>query len=169
MASCATRIASRALWCASSTMRRNSSRGCCGAAMERNPTRYRAPSARRNSGPARLASSHHGSGARPNPWQIRNCEAGHGVAVAAAGICRLGQRQGAPRLGAALAYYTSLSLAALLLVVIGIAGLAFGHEAARGEVLGQLRGLVGDDGARDPGHAGAHTESSFGSACYRDR
>jgi membrane protein len=54
----------------------------------------------------------------------------------------------APRLGAALAYYTALSLAPLLLVVIGIAGLAFGDEAARGQIVGQLRGLVGTDGAK---------------------
>ncbi len=54
----------------------------------------------------------------------------------------------APRLGAALAYYTALSLAPLLLVVIGIAGLVFGQEAARGQIVGQLQGLVGGDGAR---------------------
>src|SRR5687767_9382702 len=54
----------------------------------------------------------------------------------------------APRLGAALAYYTTLSIAPLLLIVIGIAGLVFGEEAARGQVVGQLQGLVGDEGAR---------------------
>jgi len=53
----------------------------------------------------------------------------------------------APRLGAALAFYTALSLAPLLLVVIGIAGLAFGPEAARGEIAHQLRDLIGDEGA----------------------
>ena len=54
----------------------------------------------------------------------------------------------APRLGAALAYYTALSIAPLLLIVIGIAGLVFGEEAARGQIVGQLQALVGDDGAR---------------------
>jgi membrane protein len=54
----------------------------------------------------------------------------------------------APRLGAALAYYTALSLAPLLLIIIGIAGLVFGQEAARGQIVGQLQGLVGDEGAR---------------------
>jgi membrane protein len=54
----------------------------------------------------------------------------------------------APRLGAALAYYTSLSLAPLLLVVIAIAGLVFGEEAARGQIVGQLQGLIGDGGAK---------------------
>ena len=37
----------------------------------------------------------------------------------------------APRLGAALSYYTVFSLAPLLLITIAIAGLAFGQEAAR--------------------------------------
>jgi len=54
----------------------------------------------------------------------------------------------APRLGAALAYYTALSLAPLLLIAIGIAGMAFGAEAAQGRVVGELRNLVGDDGGR---------------------
>jgi membrane protein len=53
----------------------------------------------------------------------------------------------APSLGAALAYYTMFSLAPLLLIVVSVAGLVFGAEAARGEVFGQIRGLVGDDGA----------------------
>jgi len=50
----------------------------------------------------------------------------------------------APSMGAALSYYTVFSMAPLLLIVISIAGLAFGEEAARGEVFGQLRGLLGD-------------------------
>lgn len=54
----------------------------------------------------------------------------------------------APRLGAALAYYTALSLAPLLLISVSIAGMVFGEEAAQGQIVGQLRGLVGDDGAR---------------------
>jgi membrane protein len=55
---------------------------------------------------------------------------------------------GAPRLGAALAYYTSLSVAPLLLIAIGIAGMVFGQKAAQGQILDQLRALIGDDGAR---------------------
>ena len=50
----------------------------------------------------------------------------------------------APTLGAALAYYTVFSLAPLLIIAISIAGLAFGREAAQGEIFDQLRGLVGD-------------------------
>ncbi|MDB5310864.1 MAG: hypothetical protein JWO38_5066 [Gemmataceae bacterium] len=53
----------------------------------------------------------------------------------------------ATRLGAALAFYTALSLAPLLLVVIGIAGLAFGTRAARGEIAHQLHDLIGEEGA----------------------
>jgi membrane protein len=53
----------------------------------------------------------------------------------------------APRLGAALAFYTMLSLAPLLVVIIGIAGLVFGQEAAQGQIFGQIRGMVGDQGA----------------------
>jgi membrane protein len=51
------------------------------------------------------------------------------------------------RLAAALAYYTALAMAPLLLVVISIAGIFFGEQAARGEVVQQLQGLVGDEGA----------------------
>jgi membrane protein len=50
-------------------------------------------------------------------------------------------------MGAALAYYTLFSIAPLLLIVIGLAGLVFGGDAARGEIFGQLRGLMGDEGA----------------------
>jgi membrane protein len=54
----------------------------------------------------------------------------------------------APSMGAALAYYTVFSAAPLLLIVISVAGLIFGVEAAQGEIFGQLRGLMGDDGAK---------------------
>ncbi len=54
----------------------------------------------------------------------------------------------APSMGAALSYYTVFSLAPLLVIVIGIAGLVFGEEAARGAIVGQLQGLIGDEGGR---------------------
>jgi membrane protein len=57
-------------------------------------------------------------------------------------------RHKAPRMGAALSYYTLFSLAPLLVVTISIAGLAFGQEAARGQIFWQIRDLVGDEGAR---------------------
>lgn len=52
-----------------------------------------------------------------------------------------------PRLGAALAFYSTLSLAPLLLIVLAIAGAIFGEEAARGQILGQMDGLIGTQGA----------------------
>ena len=54
----------------------------------------------------------------------------------------------APSMGAALSYYTVFSLAPVLLIVISVAGLIFGAEAARGEIFGQLRGLMGADAAK---------------------
>jgi membrane protein len=54
----------------------------------------------------------------------------------------------APRMGAALAYYTIFSLAPLLIIAIAIAGLAFGAKAAQGQIAGQIQGLVGSDGAK---------------------
>ena len=53
----------------------------------------------------------------------------------------------APSMGAALSYYTMFSIAPLLVIVIAVAGLVFGREAAQGQVLVQLRGLIGEDGA----------------------
>ena len=54
----------------------------------------------------------------------------------------------APTLGAALAYYTVFSLAPLLIIAIGIAGLVFGQEAAQGQIFDQLRGLLGEASAK---------------------
>ena len=52
-----------------------------------------------------------------------------------------------PRLGASLAYYTLFALAPILVIAIGVAGLVFGPDAVRGEVVGQIQGLVGRQGA----------------------
>lgn len=52
-----------------------------------------------------------------------------------------------PRLGAALAFYTALSLSPLLLAVVAIAGFVFGEDAARGEIVAQLRDTIGQEGA----------------------
>jgi membrane protein len=54
----------------------------------------------------------------------------------------------APRMGAALAYYTIFSLAPLLIIAIAIAGLVFGEQAARGQVAHQIQSLVGHEGAQ---------------------
>jgi membrane protein len=52
-----------------------------------------------------------------------------------------------PSMGAALAFYTLFSMAPLLLIVVSVAGLAFGEEAARGEIQNQLQALMGARGA----------------------
>lgn len=57
------------------------------------------------------------------------------------------QQDAAQSLGAALAYYTLFSIAPLLLIVISIAGIVFGQEAARGEIYAQLNHLMGEQGA----------------------
>jgi membrane protein len=56
-------------------------------------------------------------------------------------------RADAGRHGAALAYYTLFALAPMLVIVIAVAGAVYGEEAVRGEVVGQLNGLIGQDGA----------------------
>jgi len=58
------------------------------------------------------------------------------------------QEDKASRLAAALAYYTVFSLAPLLIIAIAIAGSIFGPEAARGEIVEQIQGLVGTEGAK---------------------
>jgi len=50
-------------------------------------------------------------------------------------------------MGAALSYYTLFSLAPLLIIVIAVAGMVFGQEAAHGEIVAQLREIMGDEGA----------------------
>jgi membrane protein len=52
-----------------------------------------------------------------------------------------------PRLAAALSYYTVFSIAPLLIIATAIAGLIFGREAAQGQIVDQIGGLVGKDGA----------------------
>lgn len=54
----------------------------------------------------------------------------------------------APSMGAALSYYTVFSMAPMLLIVIAIAGLVFGEDAARGALFEQLSGLMGAEGAK---------------------
>ena len=52
------------------------------------------------------------------------------------------------RLGAALAYYSIFSLGPLIVIAIAIAGFFFGQELVRGEVLNNLRGMLGDTGVK---------------------
>jgi membrane protein len=54
----------------------------------------------------------------------------------------------APRLGAALAYYTVFALAPALILVIALAGLLLGKEAAQGQIISQVQDLAGEAGAQ---------------------
>jgi membrane protein len=54
----------------------------------------------------------------------------------------------APRLGAALAYYTILSLAPLLVLAVSIGGLVFGRKAAEGQIVWQFQDTIGTQGAQ---------------------
>src|SRR5579871_6907272 len=45
--------------------------------------------------------------------------------------------------GAALSYYTVLSLAPLLVIAVAIAGLVFGKDEVQQQIISQMRGLVG--------------------------
>ncbi len=53
----------------------------------------------------------------------------------------------APSMGAAISYYTVFSIAPLLIIVIAVAGLVWGRDAVQGEIVAQLTGLIGQDGA----------------------
>lgn len=50
----------------------------------------------------------------------------------------------APRLGAALAYYTIFSMAPLFLILVAIAGFVLGKDAVQGHLDDQIRGVVGN-------------------------
>ncbi len=56
------------------------------------------------------------------------------------------REDGANRLAAALAYYTTFSLAPLLVLIIAIAGLAGGREAAQTQTMAQVEDLLGVEG-----------------------
>lgn len=51
------------------------------------------------------------------------------------------------KLSAALSYYTIFSLPPLLIIVISACGVFFGADAVKGELFGQINGLVGNDAA----------------------
>jgi membrane protein len=57
------------------------------------------------------------------------------------------QEDGALDLGAALAYYTIFSIAPMLLVVVAVAGWVWGREAVQGQLVSQMQGLLGTQGA----------------------
>ena len=51
------------------------------------------------------------------------------------------------KLAASLSYYTIFSLPPLLIIIISLCGIFFGQEAVRGEIFGQINGLVGNQAA----------------------
>lgn len=53
----------------------------------------------------------------------------------------------APRLGAALAFYTILSLAPLVILTVAVVAIVFGHSTAQDQILEQVRELIGPQGA----------------------
>jgi len=54
----------------------------------------------------------------------------------------------APSMGAAIAFYTVFSLAPLIIIVLAVAGFFWGQEAVQGQLMGQIGGLLGQDGAQ---------------------
>ena len=54
-----------------------------------------------------------------------------------------------PRLGASVSYYAIFALAPTLVIAISVAGAVFGADAARGHVVTQLGGLVGEAAAKN--------------------
>jgi membrane protein len=57
-------------------------------------------------------------------------------------------RRDAARMGASLAFYGLLSMAPLVVLVVGICALIFGTERAQAQLLEQFRQMIGDQGAR---------------------
>lgn len=51
------------------------------------------------------------------------------------------------KLSASLSYYTTFSIAPMLIIIIGLAGVFFGREAVQGEVYRQFSGLIGSGAA----------------------
>jgi membrane protein len=69
------------------------------------------------------------------------------------------QRDKVGQMAAALAYYTLFSIAPLLVIAVAVAGAVFGQEAARGELVAQIQGLLGKAGAEVVQTALANTQN----------
>jgi membrane protein len=83
-------------------------------------------------------------------WRIEDVETSMAMRlyvdlVKTAGVAWVKDR--APTMGAALAFYSAFALAPLLIVVIALAGVLWGVDAARGALVGQLAGAVGTPAA----------------------
>src|SRR5688572_3335697 len=72
----------------------------------------------------------------------------HGILALVGAAFQDWKKDKAARLAAALSFYTALSIAPLLVIVIAVAGLALGREAVHGQVLHELQGTLGSDTAR---------------------
>lgn len=70
----------------------------------------------------------------------------------------------ATRLAAALAFYTVLSIAPLLVLAIAIVSLVFGEDAARGQVASELAGIVGPQAGEGIQTVIQHADSPSGGA-----
>jgi len=68
----------------------------------------------------------------------------------------------APRMGAAIAYYVTFSVAPLMLIAIAVAGFLFGEEAARGEIFEQIASTVGPGAAKSIEDMLAHASAPNG-------
>ncbi len=62
--------------------------------------------------------------------------------------------------GAAVAFYTLFSLAPILLLAIGVAGLVFGKKAAHGQIIRQIQDIIGPQGAEAVQSLLAHGHNS---------
>jgi membrane protein len=69
----------------------------------------------------------------------------------------------APRLAAALSYYTAFSLPPLLVAVIGVAGLVYGADQVRETIMSQVSGLIGPESAGTLSDAVKEAQRSTGS------
>jgi membrane protein len=71
-------------------------------------------------------------------------------------------------MGAAIAYYTTFSIAPLLLIIISIVGLIFGREAVQRQIQTQIQGLIGTGAASQIGalvqNAGRHASTGVAGA-----
>jgi membrane protein len=54
----------------------------------------------------------------------------------------------AQRLGAAVAFYTLLSLAPVILIIVAVAGIVYGQDAAQGRFASEIQGIAGPEVAR---------------------
>src|SRR5690349_16543237 len=68
-------------------------------------------------------------------------------------------------MAAAIAYYTTFSMAPLLLMVISIVGIVFGRDAVQHYVQTQIQGLIGEGAAAQVGamvqNAGEHASKGI--------